>query len=362
MGETTVETTEDTVHPKAGTAEPLLAFIHIPRTGGGTVSSAISKNYSRLKTPGNMQKGPAKTRSGLQTIASRAGNWKAVGDHVPLGLCRQYLPGTTRYITVLREPVDRVLSHYHFHAQEGNPPGSRGDIRLRKVWEQILTNERAELAEPQEVVALEEDAEFSLEEGLRRKICIYDNFMTRFLWGGESIYGELPPDALDRAKKNVAGLWFVGIRERLDDSLVLLGRRLGLGLMPYNLRHVSKKRPALEETSPELRKLVAEHNALDVELYRFARELFEESAPPAAELAEQVEELRRRSAEVTEKATAERAAKAAANRATGTKQGRHARRAESKAERRGKTAKSERKAGRTEKGAGEPAGSAFEEQ
>jgi hypothetical protein len=363
VGETIVETTQKSA-PEAGTSKPLLAFIHIPRTGGGTVSSAISRNYSRLKTPGNMQKGPAKTRSGLQTIASRAGNWQAVGDHVPLGLCRQYLPEDTRYITILREPVDRVLSHYHFHAQEGNPPGSRGHVRLRKVWEQILTNERAELGEPEAVVTLEEDAEFSLEEGLRRKLCIYDNFMTRFLWGGDSIYGELPHDALDRAKENVADLWFAGMRERLDESIILLGRKLGIGLMPYNLRHVSKKRPALEETSPELRELVAEHNALDLELYRFARELFDESAPPPAELTDEVEELRRRSAEVTETAIAERGAKAAANRATGRKQGRHARRAreaaqaerakESKAERRGKTPKSERKTGRTEKNAGEP--------
>jgi len=48
--------------------------------------------------------------------------------------------------------------------------------------------------------------------------------------------------------------------------------------MPYYLRHVSTKRPTIEETSRELRELVAEHNALDIELYRFARELFEKSA------------------------------------------------------------------------------------
>ena len=214
------------------------------------------------------------------------------------------------------------------------------------------------------MISLEEETDFSLEQGLRRKICIYDNFMTRFLWGGESIYGELPPDALDRAKENVAGLWFVGVTERLDESIILLGRKLGIGLMPYNLRHVSKKRPPLEETSPELRELVAEHNELDLELYRFARELFEESAPAPAELAEEVEELRRRSAEVTETATAARAAKAAANRSSSKKQGRHARRSnegapvvekvkESKAERRGKTPKTDRKAGRAGKRGGD---------
>jgi hypothetical protein len=41
--------------------------------------------------------------------------------------------------------------------------------------------------------------------------------------------------------------------------------------MPYHLRHVSQKRPPLDETPDELRELVAEHNAMDMELYRFTR-------------------------------------------------------------------------------------------
>ena len=291
MGEPLAEPVEERTPADAAGNQPLLAFVHIPRTGGGTVSSAISKNYDRLKSVGNIQKGPEKTRSGLENVAAKPGQWQAVGDHVPLGLFRRYLPADTRYMTILRDPVDRVLSHYHFHAQAGDPPGSRGAVKLRGLWEQLLNNERTELGGPDETISLGGDTEFSLEEGLKRRICIYDNFMTRFLWGGDSIYGELPPDALERAKDNIADFWFVGFRERLDESIVLLGRKLGIGLMPYYLRHVSTKRPPIEETSRELRALVAEHNALDIELYRFARELFEESAPPPDELTDEVAEL-----------------------------------------------------------------------
>src|SRR6185436_15481759 len=97
-----------------------------------------------------------------------------------------------------------------------------------------------------------------------------------------------------------AGLWFVGLAERLDDSIVLVGRRLETGLMPYHRRHVSQKRPSLADTPAELRELIAEHNALDAELYRFARELFEREAPTPDELASEVTELRRLSAEATE--------------------------------------------------------------
>ena len=296
----TLETNDSSrpVEPAAG--QPLLAFVHIPRTGGGTVSSAISKNYAPQRGSGNFQKSPAETRHRLANMAANPGQWKAIGDHVPYGLYRRYLPADTRYITFLRDPVDRVLSHYHFHARKGNPPGSAGPQKLKLAWEESLNIGRLEGGDGHDAdIALPDDLDFSLEEGLERKIYLYDNFMTRFLWGGESLFGELPPDALERAKENLAGFWFVGISERLDDSIILLGRKLGVGLMPYWHRHVNPQRPSLEESTDDLRALIAEHNAVDVELYRFARDRFQESAPAPHDLAPEVEELRRLSIAVT---------------------------------------------------------------
>ena len=323
--------------PDAAAAEgqPMLAFVHIPRTGGGTLSSAISKNYSRLQGPGNYQKSPDATRSGVERFA-REGQKKAIGDHVPYGLYRRFLPEDTRYITLLREPVDRVISHYHFHAQAGRTPGEGGTRKLRLMWQELLNVERLdrEGGEQEPEIVLEPDVEFSLEEGLRRKIPIYDNFMTRFLWGGESLFGELPPDAVDRAKENISQFWFVAIRERLDDSIILLGRKLGVGLMPYHRRHVSQRRPPLEETPAELRELVAEHNAMDIELYRFARERFDATAPPPEEFAEEGEELRRLSVAVTAEGEAHKATKKDRKAAkVAAHQEREDRRAEQRAER-----------------------------
>lgn len=315
----------------------MLAFVHIPRTGGGTFSSAISKNYSRLQSPGNYQKNPDASRTGVERVG-REGVKKAIGDHVPYGLYLQYLPEDTRYITVLRDPVDRVLSHYHFHAQAGRTP-ERGKGKLQRQWSDLLNRERLERegGEDEPEIVIGPDADVSLEEGLRRKIVIYDNFMTRFLWGGPSLFGELPPDAAERAKENISKFWFLGIRERLDDSIVLLGRKLGVGLMPYHLRHVSQKRPPLEETSDELRTLVAEANAMDMELYRFAREQFDASAPAPSTLAKDVAELKELSVSVTAEGEAHKASKGdrvAARKAARAE--REARRAQTRAERAGR--------------------------
>jgi sulfotransferase family protein len=322
-------------HP-AAEDQPMLAFVHIPRTGGGTFSSAISKNYSRLQGPGNFQKNPEATRNAVARIG-RERIKKAVGDHVPYGLYRRHLPADTRYLTLLRDPVDRVLSHYHFHAQAGRTP-ERGAQKLRTMWAALLNLERLdrEGGEHEEAIVLEPDAEVSLEEGLRRRIPIYDNFMTRFLGGGESLFGELPPDAVERAKENISQFWFVGIRERLDDSIILLGRKLGVGLMPYHHRHASQKRPPLDETPAELRELVATHNAMDIELYRFAREQFEATAPAPDELAKDVEELRQLSVAVTAKGEAHKATKGERKAAlTAAHAEREARRAANRAERAG---------------------------
>jgi hypothetical protein len=61
----------------------------------------------------------------------------------------------------------------------------------------------------------------------------------------------------------------------LDESLVMLGRTLGLGLLRYESRNVNADRPALDEVGEGVRELIAEHNRFDLRLYEAAGELFE---------------------------------------------------------------------------------------
>jgi hypothetical protein len=301
----------------AGDRPPLLAYVHIPRTGGGSTTSAVSRNYARTRSGGNFQRNPRKTDQSLKNAATRleSADIRFVADHIPLGLYRRNFPADTRYMTVLREPVDRVLSHYYFHALAG-------ERKVRNVWARFeaLDRHERERAPDEPFADLPEDVgdpegDVSLEAGLARRIPIYDNFQTRFLWGGESFFGDLPADALERAKENVAGFAFVGVTERLDESIVLLGRMLGMGVMPYMRRHVREKRPPLSETPARVRELIEEHNALDIELYRFARARFDELAAGEG-LEADVEELRRRTEEGQEAAETAVLEKKAARRAS----------------------------------------------
>lgn len=253
----------------------VLAFVHIPKTAGGTVTKMLTSAYGKEAKfdAGNYFRGPEKT---VNKIGHRPkggwGSWYhrggrvAVG-HVPFGVFRDHLPAETNYMTFLREPVDRVLSHY-----------------FRHFWR---------------VDALEERASGSGTSGLLVEAMVernspeLNNFATRFLCGDPEPLGKLAPNALEEAKANLSRFVFVGIQERFDESAALLQRLVGLEFVPAADRHVSSDRPAVSEIAPEDRALIEERNALDIELYGFGVGLFEQAlAAGGADLGDEVRRLK----------------------------------------------------------------------
>ncbi len=272
--------------PAASEPEPLLVFVHIPKTAGGTATSMFSEAFTKraIHHGGNFFRGPART---VAKVSRRAGGWESwqraggrltVG-HVPYGLFRANLPPGTRYLTFLREPVDRVLSHYyrHRHATEADEPSDEPESS--SVGLKIRTSSL-------EVAFAEHD------------FPELNNLQTRFLCGDPEPTGILPASAVEAAKESLRGFAFVGIQERFTESIALLQRILGLGPVPVGVsRHVNPDRPGLDQLNPEQRALIEAHNELDAELYRFGRELFEERwADVADDLTEHLEELGRVSA------------------------------------------------------------------
>jgi hypothetical protein len=250
-------------------ARPLLAFVHIPKTAGGTVTNMLARAYSKsgVNAAGNYMTGPEQA---ARKVTRRPGGWEAwqrkggrvtIG-HVPYRVFREHLPLDTVYMTFLREPVDRVLSHYYRHIHRPDlQPANRVQARERR-------RERAA----------------SLEEALvETRLPQVRNLATRFLCGYPTRDEDLAASALENAKANLRNFWFVGIQERFEESLVLLQRMLGLDLVPYLNRHVSVegRRPAVHEITDAQRALIEEHNSLDVELYRFGLGLFEDAVARA---------------------------------------------------------------------------------
>ena len=204
----------------------IVAFVHIPKTAGGTVSAMLSAAYSQagLHNAGNYMRGPEKCE---QKLSKKDGAWQSwhrrggmisVG-HVPYGLFRRHLPDDARYMTFLREPVDRVVSHFHRHI-------ARDPSRSPKIKTGPTTRAKAD----------------SLEQALvELRLPHLSNLATRFLCD-DPVPAVLPPSALDEAKANLERFMFVGIQERFDESVERLQRCLEIDIAPRHLRGSPRER------------------------------------------------------------------------------------------------------------------------
>src|SRR4029077_9700136 len=108
----------------------------------------------------------------------------------------------TRFVTFLRDPIQRTLSHYYALVELGRRKPLPGDG--------------------------------SLEATLAAGDVIYDNLQTRMLSDGADLLGEVDEQLLEQAKENLRGAFTAfGIVERFDESLALLAQELGLESILY---------------------------------------------------------------------------------------------------------------------------------
>jgi len=254
----------------------LVVFVHIPKTAGGTVRAMLSATRPgpQIIDSGNFFKGTDHALGKISRkmrIAEQTAKAVVIG-HVPYGAYRAQLPMEARYVTFLREPVDRVVSHFYRHVMnwDGNAKVRFGGV---ESLERALT-----------------DTELPEISNLQPAL---NNLQTRCLCSDPKPLGRLPESALAEAKDNLRKFAFVGIQERFVESLVLFQRTLGLTLTPAPDRHVNLYRPSVDDVDADERRLIEEHNRLDAELYRYARMLFDERVTQAgAGLHAEVEALR----------------------------------------------------------------------
>ena len=207
-----------------------------------------------LRSAGDFFADPRSTRSRVSRFGSQAQKQAGtvtvpvISGVVPYGLFRRYMPRGCEYITILRHPVERMIAQYESLVA----PAGRGDDAAAALW-----------------------------DALNWQPLVLDNAATRLLCGSESPADDPTPQALERAKENLAGFALVGIEERLDEWIALLDRMIGLGPAPGWKESLdgAPGSTALPETQ---RRLIAERNALDLELYEFASALLDERLAPTA--------------------------------------------------------------------------------
>lgn len=179
----------------------------------------------------------------------RAG-FRLIRGHLAFGI-HTVLPNPSTYITFLRNPVERVISQYYYARSS---PDHYLYERLKKEGTSLY-----------EYVAQQMTPEIS-------------NQQTGTLAGIETQTWktETTRASLEAAKQHLQTHFrVVGLTEHFDTGLLLIQRAFGWSLPLYLRENVTAGKPAAQEVDSRARGLIAELNALDIELYAFARELFQ---------------------------------------------------------------------------------------
>jgi hypothetical protein len=217
-------------------------FLHLPKTGGSSMSDMLNSIYHdeyRRINPDAL----------ARSVISNHGKimYKAVLEHYALSdAFYNDISGPFNHVTVLREPVDRVISQYYFLRRETSH-------HLHRLAREHTLGEIC-------------GSDLIYTMGM-------SNVQTRRLVG--SLISMNPRVALLHAKENLREAFtFFGLFDKLDEFLAVC--KFGLDWPDdVTLPHVNvSNRPTHEEISPEIKQMILEKNRSDQLLYSYAEEVY----------------------------------------------------------------------------------------
>lgn len=186
------------------TGPPIYCFCHVAKTGGHTFAATIRDSYPAhevcLKAP---------LGSELNEVDKERTVW-VCGESVQIG--QQYGNGRThRWVTLIRDPVDRVIS-----------------------WHYAKRNARQSKGLP--VYSMDQSIMLSRNKMAKKLAYLHD-------------------------------YWLIGRTDRFEQFLLALEERLGKKLARVLPLNVNRVRPGLDEVSPETLASIERANDLDMELW-----------------------------------------------------------------------------------------------
>jgi hypothetical protein len=265
---------------------PTLIFLHIHKTAGTSLKHLLTRLYPRDTTL-LMDQRYFRLQDALDELAGLepAGLERidCLIGHVAYGVHR-LLPRPPAYITMLREPVARTLSHYQFLRTVPAPFITRildEKTQLTPYERRFRDHLRPDDTPANSLAAFLDMSRES--ESLNLQTRMIGGFVPsdRFV----PPYPPLPPNALEVAKANLRNhIAAFGLVERFDESLMLMKSQLGWRTIHYLRENVTRGPARRSAADRSLLQAIERDCGLDLELYEFARHLLEERLREAREI------------------------------------------------------------------------------
>jgi hypothetical protein len=230
-----------------------IIFTHVPRSAGTTLVNILGRHFKAneqfffyvTEKGGNVD-------SALEEFKDMSVNekrrLKLLQGHTSFGIHESY-PSYT-YITLSRDPAERIISYYYY----------------------ILSNSHHYLH------SLVVNAAMTLDEFITCELSVeLDNIMTRQISGNKDVkMGRCSHQMLQTAKLNLIKSYAIaGITERFDETLILMKQYFNWPFPFYIKLNIIPNKPMKREVPDDTLRLIEKYNSLDMQLYNFANQHFD---------------------------------------------------------------------------------------
>ncbi|WP_303982318.1 sulfotransferase family 2 domain-containing protein [Niallia circulans] len=215
----------------------IIINIHIPKTAGSTLNSILNNQF---KSEEKMDYYSGDYKKFIEKV-NKNKDLKCINGHFLFGLHNE-ISEPYSYVTMLRQPIDRVISTYYY---------------IKRTPEHPIYNRVKKMSIGEFINTKDTHANY-----------LVSNMQTTY------ISGKYPPD-LEEAKNNLLQHFdLVGITEMFDKSIFLMKKTFKWIDVNYKSMNVTNNRPSINQHSKDIIDLIKAKNQMDLELYEFGEFIF----------------------------------------------------------------------------------------
>lgn len=217
-----------------------VVFLHIPKTGGVTLNSIL---YKQVNDDLIFEEVQWRWNEFFSLDEYTRSSYRYYTGHVRFGI-HEHIPGDVKYITMMREPIERMISTYYYI--RSRPSHEMHELSLRYSFKDFLKHyfEERENTEPQ----------------LRRVAGLPRGFPN----------SEITDFHLNQAIKNLQEHFLVaGLTERFDETIMLMKQALGWKPPLYAKKNVTKERTTADVLPDDVVQYASDNLKYEFRLYEY---------------------------------------------------------------------------------------------